>query len=306
MSYKCEKCGKKFKQEKYLKQHNNRTNPCSVSYKCEKCGKKFQSASLLKRHGERKTSCVPESIPVITGNNEENMCHMCGKTYATPSNLRRHQNSCNVKSNPDILLKLLEDKIESEKQSQSKINELIDIIKQNGLGNQITNVNNTMTVQQNNLYMNVTIIPFGDEDYAKLDSSKVMSLVKNHTSEFVPKMIEYIHANPHMPEYHNVFYDKQNKVAIKFTAVSADTKTWVKTDAKEVSEQITGKLKHYMHPLNSPYFNMAMKDRDIETANKVIDLSNPGEDTFEENMEVLATLTKNQSFMDQVQVHELT
>ena len=299
MSYKCEKCNRTFSTKEYLRKHNNRKNACNVVYKCEKCEKKFQNAALLERHNNRKTSCIPESIPIITGDNEENMCHLCGKTYASAYNLKRHQSSCTVKDNPNILINLL--KTQQEQNSQ-----LIEIINRNGLGDKVTNItNNTMTLQQNNLYMNVTIIPFGDEDYAKLDSSKVMNLVKNHTSEFVPKMIEYIHANPHIPEYHNVFYDKQNKVAIKFTAISAETKTWVKTDPKEVSDQITGKLKNYMHPLNSPYFNMAMKNRDTETANKVINLSNPGGDTFDKNMEALAILPKNQSFMDQVKVQEL-
>lgn len=285
MPYTCEKCNRKFSTKEYLRKHNNRKTACNAVYKCGKCGKKFPNANLLKRHNDRITPCAPETIPIIKGENEENMCHLCGKTYTTLSNLRRHLKSCNVKDNPNLIAKLLD-------QNQ----ELLDIIKQNGLGNQVTNnitVNNT---QNNNLYMNVTIIPFGDEDYSKLDSTQVVNLVKNHTTEFMPKMIEYIHANPNMPEYHNVFYDKQNKVAIKFTAISADTKTWVKTDAKEISDQISNKIKNHMHPLNSPYYNLSVQDNDYETANRVIDISTSKVDTLEENLESLSILTENHQF----------
>ena len=101
MSYTCKKCKKSFKQERYLKQHQNRINPCLSEYRCQKCNKKFQSASLLKRHEGRITPCAPASIPVITGDNEENKCHLCGNTYASTSNLKRHKKTCKMTSSPD-------------------------------------------------------------------------------------------------------------------------------------------------------------------------------------------------------------
>ncbi len=281
-SHTCDNCNKSFSTKGYLKKHKN-SKSCVNSNNCPKCGKEFASKGNLNKHLRKKVNCIPDAIPVIIGNNEENKCHMCGKTYASASNLRRHQDACNVKNNPDVLIQLVE---------QNK--KLMGIIEKNGFINQVNNI--TINNTQNNLYMNVTIVPFGDEDYSKLDVDKVMDLVKNHSSEFMPKMIENIYANPNRPEYHNVVYDKQRKMAIKFTAISADTKTWIGTDAKAISDQITSKIRTYMHPLNSPYYNSAVKDLDYETANQVINIATSGEDTFEKNLESLEILSKNEQF----------
>ncbi len=306
----CNDCKKTFTSKEYLRKHANRKTSCSAVYKCEKCGKKFQNASLLERHSKRKTSCIPESVPIITGNNEENKCYMCGKTYASAYNLKRHQSSCTVKDNPNILIKLFQAQNEQASQineQASQITKLIDIIQQNGLGSQITNNNNnTMNIQQNNnIYVNVSIVPFGEEDYNKLDHARVLEIIKGNAADFIPQMIEHIHADPKKPEFHNVFYDKQSQAMIKYAAISAEIKTWVRTDPKMVSTQLSNRLTKFIHPLNSSYFNDVLKTNDTETANKIINLSDSREDPFEKNIESLSIITKNPHFTDQVRVQEL-
>lgn len=298
--YICEKCDRKFNSKEYLRKHLQRKTPCNEIYKCNKCDKLFKNESLLKRHNGRKTPCAPETIPIIKGNNEENKCHLCGKTYTTSFNLRRHQKTCTVKDNPDMLKRLLEEQIKS--------NELMSKILKNGLGDQITiNNNNITNVQQNNLYMNVTVVPFGNENYDKLDQTVVMNLVKNHAAEFIPKMIEYIHTNPDIPEYHNVFYDKELKFAIVYRPVSDDTKSWVKEDIKEVSDQLTDKIQNHMHPMQGPYFNIAMQEKDTDIANQIIKIANSPNlkvTTFEKNKEVLSKLGESEQFMKIIDMDE--
>ena len=126
----CQKCGRGFKTTEYLRKHNMRKNSCAAEYKCSKCHKEFSTASELQRHVDRKTLCAPESVPVITNDNEENKCHMCGNTYSSVSNLNRHKKNCMVAKNPTLLIQLLEEKnkviqlMEKTQQQQTKITQL--------------------------------------------------------------------------------------------------------------------------------------------------------------------------------------
>ncbi len=104
----CAKCGRNFTKLKYLQSHSKRTTPCDKKHKkCEKCGKKFLRQRDLDIHVKRITPCASKSLPI---NNEENLCHICGKTYASFYNLKRHQINCEVKNNPSLLMRLLEEK----------------------------------------------------------------------------------------------------------------------------------------------------------------------------------------------------
>ena len=301
--HKCDKCNRTFSSKEYLRKHNNRKNACNAVYKCEKCEKKFQNAALLERHNNRITSCVPESVLVITGNNEDNMCHMCGKTYASAYNLRRHQSTCTIKDNPNILINLL-------KTQQEQTNKLIDIINQNGLGDKITTINNNITnnVQQN-LYMNVTFCSFGDEDFSKLNADKVMQLLRGQVKDFMSKMIEYIHTDPEHPELHNVYYDPERKKAIVFTRISDNEMSWQTKDFREVSDLMTDRIKDHVSPGNGPYFDMAMKERDYDTSNNIINVAKhinwKTDESVEMNQTSLSKLAKNKDFMNKVKVQEI-
>jgi hypothetical protein len=294
--YSCKKCGREFKEERYLQQHRKRKTPCSKNRKCNKCGKKFTRERDLQNHLKRKTPCTIEEIPVITGDNLENRCHMCGKTYANSSNLRRHMDSCKVKDNPNVIMALIEQNKELMERLMTQ-------------QNQPVTVNNvTVNQVQQNLYVNVTICSFGKEDLSRLDTSKVMQLLKGQVKDFMPRMIEHVHANPDYPEFHNVFYDPERQKAIVFAPISDTEMSWRACDFKEISQQITNKIRSHMRPGESPYFDMAMQNKDTETSNKIIEISQEmcfiGDEDLEKHKSSLTKVTKNEGFLEQVSVIE--
>ena len=297
--YSCTECGRSFSQERYLKQHTQRKNTCTIKFSCTKCGKEFANASNLKIHENRSTSCIVEEIPVISTNNTENKCHICGNTYSTPSSLKRHQREvCSKdKSKIDQLISLVMELKEENKMLRQQ--------------NPATPVTNNITNNiQNNLYMNVTFCNFGSEDLSKLDPEKVMQLLRGQVKDFMSKMIEYIHAGPDHPEYHNVFYDPERKKAIVLVRISDTEMSWQTRDFREVSDILTDRLRDHVAPGNGPYFDMAMKDKDYDTSNNIINIAKhinwKTDESVEMNQASLTTLAKNQSFMDQVRVQELT
>ena len=295
----CDKCNKTFKEERHYKSHQNRKTPCIKEFKCNKCNKVFQNNTFLSRHLNRKTPCALNEIPVITIDNVENRCQFCNKTYSSKSNLNKHQKSCNTASNPQAMQRLMDMVLDLTQE----VKELKG--KQPAINNTL---NQTLNVQQN-LYMNVTFCSFGNEDFSKLDSTKVMQLLRGQVKDFMSKMIEYIHTDPDHPELHNVFYDPIRKKAIVFTRISDNEMSWQTRDFREVSDILTDKIKDHVAPGNGPYFDMAMKERDYDTSNNIINIAkhiNWKTDEFVEmNQKSLSKLAKNNDFMDHVQVQEL-
>ena len=300
-AYQCPDCEKTFSEERYLNRHI-KSKTCTKQFICTKCNKNFSSAYNLRSHLKRKTACIPETIPIINSESDENKCVYCGKCYSSSYNLKRHSSSCPMKNNQtafmEIMLKHM-DKIEKENTSLRE-----------QLSNQVQTVvnnNNTVNIQQNN-YMNVTICSFGNEDLSKLDTSKVMQLLRGQIKDFMSKMIEYIHANPEHPERHNVFYDPVRKKAIVLVPISETELSWQTRDFREVSDSLTDKIRDHVAPGNGPYFDLAMKDKDYDTSNNIINIAKhinwKTDESVEMNQNSLTTLTKNQSFMDQVQVQE--
>ena len=58
--WKCEKCGKQFKQKSHWNYHVNKRKTSCIhpKWKCEKCGKKFRQKNHWNYHvNKRKTSC---------------------------------------------------------------------------------------------------------------------------------------------------------------------------------------------------------------------------------------------------------
>ena len=300
-NYKCDKCSKTFVEERFLKKHLTRKEPCDKIYKCSKCHKTFKEERFYNSHMERKTPCAPDTIPVISVDNIENKCHMCGKEYSNAYNLKRHQKNCNVMINPRIIMELVEQNRELGEQNR----ELISMLKDNQHQTVNQTVNNNLTVQQN-LYVNVTICSFGSEDLTKLDQQGVIDLLKGQVEDFMPRMIEYIHANPKHPEYHNVFYDPVRKKALVFRQNQDKQLTWQFEDIDNVSKLLTNKIKDHIHPLNGPYFNSLAKE-DSDTANKIPQIlcMNWGTpEIVEGTKSSLSKVTQNEGFMDQVSIME--
>ena len=300
--YTCKKCGKKFKEERYLKQHNKRKTACNNKFVCKKCGKECANTHTLRSHLNRKTPCVPEEIPIINNSNEENKCQYCGKTYSNKHNLTRHQKTCDKDLHLQFMMKKLLE--ENGKKWAKRIKELTE-----GRPMSVNNTinNNVINVQQNT-YLNVTICSFGDEDLTKLDKNKVMELLKGQMEDFMPRMIEHIHANPEHPEFHNVFYDPEREKAIIFAPISKTEMSWQMGDIKEVSGKIINKIKNHIRPGSGPYFDIAMKERDAETSNNIIKIANHIDwmtnKSLEQSKKSLTKITKNEEFMKLVEIAE--
>jgi Zinc finger, C2H2 type len=303
MSYICEKCNKSFSEDKYLKQHKGKRNPCDKVHSCDKCSKIFKTSQSLRNHKNRKNPCVPNEVPVIDLTQDDNKCRFCGNNYSNKYNLRRHVDSCSMKNNQTAMLELVLEKLDEMKEENKVLRNQIQLQPVQ----QVTNVTNN-TVVNNNLYVNVTICSFGKEDLNRLDTSKVMNLLKNHTSDFMPRMIEHVHANPDHPEFHNVFYDPEREKAIVFAPISETEMSWQTRDFKELSNALAAKIKDHIRPGAGPYFDIAMRDKDSETSNEIIKIVNQTDwgtdDVLEMNKESLTKVAKNKAFRDMVKIAE--
>jgi hypothetical protein len=169
-------------------------------------------------------------------------------------------------------------------------------------------VNQTVNnIVNNNLYVNVTICSFGKEDLTKIDTNGVVKLLEGQVKDFMPRMIEYIHANPNHPENHNVFYDPERQKAIVFApTMDGNQLTWQAREIGQVSKAITDKIKEHMRPGAGPYFDKLSRTN-TEAANKVIQISHMDWNTpevLEGSKAALSKVTKNEGFMEQVKVLE--
>lgn len=109
--YVCDKCGKGFSQEKYLKQHEKKLIPCNIKFNCNKCGKIFTRQRDADNHNNRKTSCVPNTnSTIIEQNANRKKCYFCNNTYETRLKLQKHLTKCSMKDNTPLIMQLLEEK----------------------------------------------------------------------------------------------------------------------------------------------------------------------------------------------------
>jgi uncharacterized C2H2 Zn-finger protein len=185
--YICNKCSRGFTEERYLQRHLNRKTPCTSEFKCNKCDKVFKTKAMLLRHLNRKTPCSIEEVPVVTTENRENRCHMCGNYYSNRQNLNRHKKTCSVMQNPSQLIQLIAHQAETNQQLIEQNQQQQQTIQSLMAGLQTlqrpTSTTNNINIQQNNLYVNVTLCTFGKEDLSRLDTSKVMNMLKHHAKD---------------------------------------------------------------------------------------------------------------------------
>lgn len=300
--YTCTNCEKTFSDERYFNRHI-KSKTCTKQFICSKCNKEFSSAYNLRSHLKRKTACVPETVPVINSVLDENKCIYCGKCYSSSYNLKRHSNSCQMKNNQTAFMEIMLKHMDKMEKENASLREQLSNQTQT-----VVNNNNTVNIHQNN-YVNVTICSFGNEDLSKLDTSKVMQLLRGQVKDFMSKMIEYIHANPEHPELHNVFYDPVRKKAIVLVPISETELSWQTRDFREVSDFLTDKIRDHVAPGNGPYFDLAMKDKDYDTSNNIINIAKhinwKTDESVAMNQKSLCTLANDPNFMNQVKVQEL-
>ncbi len=303
--YRCDYCPKIFSDQRYLTRHVD-SNVCRTIHECPKCGKEFSSAANKRQHLMRKIPCVPKEVPVININSNENKCMYCGKCFARPYTLKRHIDKCPMKNNQNALITLLLQKQEEDIHERQLLREAITNLGVKIPASTVTN-NNTLNIT-NNTYVNVMICNFGEEDLSKLDATEIMELLKGQIENFIPDLIEYMHANPKYPERHNIFYDPDRNKALVHVPISDSEKSWRICEFQEALTSLTNRLKEHMLPLNSPYFDLASGAKDYDTANKIINISRHTDwmapETVEKSKISLTKLTKNKEFMSRVEIDE--
>ena len=277
--YKCAKCDKTFSDNRYRENHNEKYPECDKKYECEKCYKTFERKDFLQRHMDRKTPCVPEKIPVITKGNPDHVCKDCGKDFASAYSLKRHMQSCDSDTNRSYILRILQE---------------LEELKANG-SNRSTTVNNitnnNLTLQQNNVNLNVIVCGFGNEDLSRLDISKIKQLIMDKAQEFIPRMIEEIHVNPQIPEHHNIYYDVPKAQLMVFKQ-NGELSTWELADLDVVNKDLAQRIKQLA--INNPILNSQFPtDADDADWNKFADgvhiiNSTSAEDVLDKTKEVLA------------------
>ncbi len=300
MSYICNLCNASFTAERYLTRHT-KAKTCEKQHVCNKCQKEFTTAQNLRSHMQRKVPCVPDAVPVINADNANNTCKYCGKTYANRFSLDRHVKTCNMKNDNSLGNLLL-------RQEMAELKQQVHALQQNQQPVVINN-NNTINIDNSqNLYANITICSFGSEDLAKLDQQGVIDLLKGRVDNFMTGMIDYIYANSKYPQFHNIFYDPTRKKVLFLGKTLDNNLIWQFADIERVSKIITDKIKDYIHPLNSPYYNLLAQNKDTETANKIPQILHKNWETpemVEGTKACLSKITKNESFMNQITIHPI-
>jgi DNA-directed RNA polymerase subunit RPC12/RpoP len=235
MGYKCKKCGKRFKLKSFLEKHMLEEIPCDKKYVCPHCARYFRDQGNLTRHLNRKIPCVTDDIPIITDDNKENRCQYCNKTFAAKSSLVRHQKICDKPANLAVIMAKLEQMQTTMAQMQLQSNNLPVAIN-------VTNNNSQ------NMYVGNNLCIFGEEDYTLLDQTKIKNLLLDEPKEFVSGLIRELHANPDLPQYHNVFYERKTEKAMVFTRTMVNgimVSTWQLKEFSEVSKILVYKAKRY-------------------------------------------------------------
>ncbi len=298
----CPSCEKTFSNEKFMNKHIT-SQTCTKKHNCSKCGKEFSSAYNLRAHLKKKTPCVPDTVPVIDLTKNEHKCQFCGGLYSTKYSLKRHLGSCNMQNNQAAMMKLV---LEQNKILMEQ-NQLL--LLRNESPTTVNNNNNTVNVQQN-IYMDVTFCNFGSEDFRKLNKDKIMTLLSGQVKDFMSKMIEYMHTDPDHPEFHNILYDSKIKMAIVLVRISDTEFSWRVRDFREMSEMMTDRIREHIAPGNGPYFDLAMKVRDYDTSNNIINIARHIDWKTPEQVAMyqksLSKLENDTNFRKHVKVEELT
>jgi len=296
---KCNKCSKKFTDQRYLDQHLKKKIACDKHLICPKCFEKFSTQQNLNSHLSRKVSCIVDEVPIIEHGNKENRCKFCNKLYTTRSNLLRHQKKCDIDKNSGSIMALL---LKNEEQNKEILRRLDEQAKNSS--NHINIIDNRKTV-----YFNINMVKFGNENLDKIDSKQVSDIIIHDHDNYVPQMIKIIHCNPDLPEFHNIYYDPINETIMIYDEAPDrnNTLTWQLRDIEEISLLLAQQAHKYYksYPLiqNVPKGSLAEK-KFLENFEKVGNSKNAElwttPESIEKNKKVLTTLAKNSNFRKEI------
>lgn len=256
MTFKCNKCNKKFISRYLLDKHTNRKIPCTIEIKCNRCGKIFSSTIYLNRHLERKTPC--ENVNVASSssyNNDyitlerEKMKHEIEKIkLQNEADIEKIKIKEDKKKEREIeVQKLKNDKVERQKEKHIEIEN--KKTERKGKTTNIINNNYTQNIKIeaethiNNQY-NASIIYTSNKDknqamknwYSKLENIKECENLYNDSKdliELVANIFKNNFNNDYTPQTRCYMFDDNYK---KFLSASKKSGKYEITEFSEISK----------------------------------------------------------------------
>lgn len=196
-----------------------------MTFECKLCGKKFNKKANMINHMNRKFKCnATQNNPPKTFS-----CQHCKKTFTRKYTLNRHiELRCKKQiEETDILNKLLAEMQELKAAQKSQ---------------QLINVNQQpINVNVENLTLNINIVPFGMEDLDKIEPH-ICKQILNKGFRAIERLIEHIHFNKNMPEYHNCYISNMRD---KYAVVYDGTK-WKLIDVHEAIADLKDNKQYYL------------------------------------------------------------
>lgn len=221
----CPKCGKVLCDKRSLNRHLNRKIPCDYKYVCQRCSKEFKNNRDLNLHLHRKTPCA-----LFT-------CEHCERHYMDELEYYKHLVDCPAKAKIDQMKMQLE------------------LAK---CGTNIQNIKNqTINVNVENQYNLVCV--FGQEDMKSIDATRVAKMLEGSIGQFLPKMVEYVHADPTKPENNNIVFDPE---ANKFYLMG-QSDVWIEEDPDETMIQLRDNIQKHIQSIQPrilPHITISNKD----------------------------------------------
>lgn len=263
MSYSCKRCDKTFKNEYNWKRHENMVPNCVQPLICPNCGKNFEHHRnrYLQHVKYRKTPCMSSKL-VARNSSKEYQCSFCKGSYSTVSNRNKHERKCSKRpqNDKDSEIALMKQRLREKEQELIKQKKIIQNMERRigAVNNTMNTTNNTMNVTNitNNIHIN--ILPFGSENIKKLDAQTVARLLEGNISHFLPKMVQYVHANPEVPENQNIIFDATNN---QFLLMGTDE--WMQGDPDQTMIRLRDNVQRHiqkMQPQIVPHITSDTKD----------------------------------------------
>jgi len=208
-------------------------------YKCPRCGYLTNQKNDLRKHFNRKRSCqvtlhdisITECFQTILHEENENDFEMTSKTTKTTKNdfemtsktkndfeMTSKKFSCIYCNNLFTRKNNLNYHVKKKCKKNHKIDEN-KIIKNLKNENEILKKSKTMTIQNNSITNNNTIIinAFGKENLAYINKEYIHGLIREGPYGSIRKLIKYIHFNPDHKENHNIkIPNKRDKYAMVY------------------------------------------------------------------------------------------
>jgi hypothetical protein len=202
-----------------------------MTFRCDKCNKKYSSYKTLWYHN--KTHHIVTNIENVTEvTNESNQdvniihkCEYCSKEYKTRQSKSRHKKTCIEKINGSTNVEEINTIINS---LQNKIKTL----EKNNIKN-IININNgTINNQTNN---KIIINRIGEENPFDLKFNEIQKILSQEIQSII-SFIEYLNFNESLPSNHNFLTSSLESNYL--TIYNSDDNTFEKQRKKYVFDEI--------------------------------------------------------------------